>query len=43
VENRGYKFRVLNVFYKEKLAYTINVSDGFENNNLIKMQNAIQA
>ncbi|MDO6432746.1 hypothetical protein Q4E93_19220 [Flavitalea sp. BT771] len=34
VENRGYKNKSLNIFYKNKLAYTFNTSDGFNDEDI---------
>ena len=33
-ENRGYKHKSLNIFYKNKLAYSFNTSDGFSDEDI---------
>lgn len=34
VENRGYKSKSLNIFYENRLAYTLNANDGFSDEDM---------
>ena len=41
VENRGYKYKSLNIYFKNKSVYNLNAGDGFGDSDLVRVEKQI--